>query len=150
MNWPVQFIAWVKKAWKFTSTDTTSMYAAWTWRRIDLRVVMIILIIIIIFIISVHYLFTNVLAEKGKCCYVASTNTQIRHKYTKQNMKQKKKKTRGHNTKQTKWCLSIPIPFHHDTVHSFLHSTAESGNLRCLHNKTIRLNVTLTHKTYKN
>ena len=46
MNWPVQFIAWIKKAWKFTSTNTTSVRAAWAWRQIDLRVGMKIIIII--------------------------------------------------------------------------------------------------------
>jgi hypothetical protein len=57
--------------------------------------------VIIIVIISIQYLFTNVLAEKEKCCYIASTNTQIKQKHTKQNMKQNKtkKKTRGRNTK---------------------------------------------------
>jgi hypothetical protein len=32
MNWPVQFTARVKKAWNFTSNDTTSVRAAWAWR----------------------------------------------------------------------------------------------------------------------
>jgi len=144
MNWPVQFTPWVKKAWKFTSTDTTSVRAARAWRQIDLLVVMMMMIIIIV-IISIHYLFTNVLAEKEKCCYIASTNTQIKHKYTKRNIKKHEDVTQ----EQKKWCFSIPIPFHHDTVHCFLHSTAESGKVRCLFNKTIGPKVTLTPKCTK-
>ena len=73
--------------------------------------------------------------------------TQREHKLTKQNIKQRNEDV---TQKQMKWCLSIPIPFHHDTVHSFSHRTAESGKVRYLHNTTIGPNVTLTHRTYKN
>jgi hypothetical protein len=71
--------------------------------------------------------------------------THIKHMLTKQNIKQRNEDI---TQKQMKWCLSMHIPFHHDTVHPFSHRTAESGKVRCLHNKTLTHRTTKTNDQY--